>query len=175
MRKLLMLSALLLFLGGIVSGQEGGLAPCTDDQRAVTDSYMTDHFELMGAVMTREMVATLSPAALEDLGDLIQNEASIETLDEYGPVLFAWRDAFWGTHPICDQVFDIGMAMDESASDMAAFLAFQLAGVAAEDNPYVDGMGQGIGALTILLSELQDQPTADEGPEGGRRAPGVQR
>ena len=171
MRKLLMLSALLLFLGAIASGQEGGLAPCTHEQRAVTDSYMTDHFELMGAVMTREMVATLSPAALEDLGDLIQNEASSETLDEYGPVLFDWRDAFWGAHPICDEVFDIGMAMDESASDMAAFLAFQLAGVAAEDNPYVDGMGQGIGALTILLSELQDQPSNDGDPRAGAELP----
>ena len=36
-----------------------------------------------------------------------------------------------------------------------------LAGVAVEDNPYVEGMRNGIGMLSILLGELPDQPTAD--------------
>ena len=161
MRKLLILSAILLGLTGIASGQEGGLPPCSQAQLAVTDSYMTDHFDLMGAVMTREMVATLSPTALEELGHLIQNEATSETLSEYGAVLFAWRESFWEAHPICDDIFTIGMAMDESASDMAAFLAYHLAGVADEDNPYVESMGNGIGMLSILLGKLWDQPAAD--------------
>ena len=171
MRKLLMLCTILLMLSGIASGQEAGLPPCTEAQLAVTASYHTDHFDLMGAVMTREMVATLSPTAHEELGDLIQNEASSETLNEYGHLLFAWRQSFWEAHPICEEVFDIGIAMDESASDMAAFLAYHLAGVAAEDNPYVDGMRQSIGTLSFLLSELPDQPTAAADPEAGAELP----
>ena len=54
--------------------------------------------------------------------------------------------------------------MDESASDMAAFLAYQLAGVAVDDNPYVESMRNGIGLLTILLGELPDEPTAEGDP-----------
>ncbi len=157
MRKLLILMAMLVGLTGVAQGQEANLASCSAAQLAVTDSYMTDHFELMGHVMTREMVATLSPVVLEDLGDLIQNEASSETLSEYGPVLFDWRESFWEAHPICDEVFDIGTAMDESASDMAAFLAYKLAGIADEDNPYVESMRMGIGLLAFLLGELSDQ------------------
>lgn len=171
MRKLLMICAILLTLSGMASGQEAGLPPCTEEQRAVTASYHTDHFDLMGAVMTNEMIATLSPTAHEELGDLIQNEASSETLSSYGQVLFDWRESFWEAHPICAEVFDIGTAMDESASDMAAFLAYHLAGVTAEDNPYVDGMRQGIGTFSILLSELPDQPTAAGDPEADADLP----
>ena len=171
MRKLLILCAILLILSGMASGQEVGLPPCAEAQLAVTDSYHTDHFDLMGAVMTREMIASLSPTVHDELGDLIQNEASSETLNGYGDVLFAWRKSFWQAHPICAEVFDIGIAMDESASDMAAFLAYQLAGVAAEDNPYVDGMRQSIGTLSFLLSELPDQPTAADDPNAGADLP----
>jgi len=161
MRKLLILSMMLLSLAVIVQSQDVGLPSCNAAQFAATDSYITDHFDLMGFVMTQEMVAALSPTAHEELGDLIQNETSSETLSEYGDVLVAWRKSFWEAHPICDEVFDIGLAMDESASDMAAFLAYQLAGVAVEDNPYVEGMRNGIGLLSILLGELPDQPTTD--------------
>lgn len=162
MRKLLILSTALLILAGVVQGQEAGLPPCNAAQLAVTDSYITDHFDLMGIVMTPEMVGALSPSALEDLGDLIQNESSSETLSKYGETLIAWRESFWEAHPICDEVFDIGLAMDESASDMAAFLALQLAGVAIEDNPFVESMRRGIGLLAILIGELPDQPSADD-------------
>ncbi len=164
MRRILMLAMILLALTGIAGGQAVKLPPCSAAQLAVTDSYMTDHFELMGYIMTPEMVGALSPSALEDLGDLIQNESSGETLSEYGAALFTWRESFWEAHPICDDIFDIGVAMDESASDMAAFLAYQLAGVAVDDNPYVEGMRNGIGLLTILLGELPDEPTAEGDP-----------
>ena len=161
MRKLLILVLLLVTLAGVIHGQEQGLPSCNAAQLARTDSYMADHFDLMGYVMTPEMVGALSPSALEDLGDLIHDESSSKMLSEYGDVLITWREAFWESQPICDEVFEIGMAMDESASDMAAFLAYQLAGVAVEDNPYVEGMRNGIGLLTILLGELPDQPPAE--------------
>ena len=161
MRKLLLLGAILLGLATVVGGQDVGLPPCNGAQLAVTDSYMTDHFDLMGFAMTPEMVAALSPAAFEELGDLIQNESTSETLSEYGEVLFTWRESFWEAHPICDDIFDIGLAIDASASDMAAFLAYQLAGVAVEDNPYLASLRNGIGLFSILLEELPDQPTAD--------------
>ena len=51
--------------------------------------------------------------------------------------------------------------MDESATDMAAFLAFQLAGVAIEDNPYVESMKDGIGLFSILMGEMTDKLPAD--------------
>ena len=70
MNRVLILLAILLSLTGAASGQAGNLPPCSAAQLAVTGSYMTDHFDLMGQVMTREMVATLSPAANEELGDL---------------------------------------------------------------------------------------------------------
>ena len=161
MQKMLILGAILLCLTGIVAGQDVGLAPCSGAQLAVTDSYMTEHFYLMGLVMTPEMMAALSPAAFEELGDLILNDSSSETLNEYGEALFAWRKSFWEAHPICDEVFDIGTAMDESATDMAAFLAFQLAGVAIEDNPYVESMKDGIGLFSILMGEMTDKLPAD--------------
>ena len=161
MRNLMIISVMLLSVAGVNLAQDGGLPSCNAAQLAVTDSYMADHFDLMGFVMTPEMVGALSPSALEDLGDLIHDESSSKMLSEYGDVLFAWRESFWETHPICDEVFEIGMAMDESASDMAAFLAYQLAGVAIEDNPYVEGMRNGIGLLTILLGELPDQAPAE--------------
>jgi len=161
MRKLLILVLLLVTLAGVIHGQEQGLPACNAAQLALTDSYMADHFDLMGYVMTPEMVGALSPSALEDLGDLIHDESSSKMLSEYGDVLITWREAFWDSHPICDEVFEIGMAMDESASDMAAFLAYQLAGVAVEDNPYVEGMRNGIGLLTILLDELPEQAPAE--------------
>ena len=161
MRKLLIVSVILLSVAGVNLAQEVGLPSCNAAQLAATDSYMTDHFDLMGIVMTPEMVGALSPSALEDLGDLIQNESSSETLSKYGEALIAWRESFWVSHPICDEVFDIGLAMDESASDMAAFLAYQLAGVAVEDNPYVESMRNSIGLLTILLGELPELPSAE--------------
>ena len=158
MRNLLIISVILLSVVGVNLAQDVGLPSCNAAQLALTDSYMTDHFDLMGYVMTPEMVGALSPSTLEDHGDLIHDEGSSKMLSEYGEVLFAWRESFWESHPICADVFDIGVAMDESASDMAAFLAYQLAGVAVEDNPYVEGMKNGIGLLTILLGELPDQP-----------------
>ena len=164
MRKLLIIGAILLALTGIAGGQAVELPSCSAAQIAVTDSYMTDHFDLMGYILTPEMVGALSPSSLNDLGDLIDNESSSETLSEYGKVLIAWRESFWEAHPVCADVFDIGVAMDASASDMAAFLAYQLAGVAVEDNPYVEGIRNGIGLLTILLGELPDEPTAEGDP-----------
>lgn len=165
MRNLMIISVMLLSVVGVNLAQDAGLPPCNAAQLAETDSYMADHFDLMGHVMTPEMIGALSPSALEELGDLIQNESSSQTLSEYGEALIAWRESFWESHPICDEVFDIGIAMDESASDMAAFLAYQLAGVAVEDNPYVEGMRNGIGLLTILLGELPDQaPSQDDAP-----------
>lgn len=161
MRNLVIISVILLSVAGVSLAQEVGLPSCNAAQLAVTDSYMADHFDLMGVVMTPEMVGALSPSALEDLGDLIQNESSSETLSKYGEALIAWRDSFWESHPICDDIFDIGLAMDESASDMAAFLAYQLAGVAVEDNPFVESMKNGIGLLTVLLGELPDQPSTE--------------
>ena len=155
---------MLASLAGPVHGQEAGLAPCSAAQFAATDSYMTDHIELMSAAMTPEMVATLSPKAYEDLGELITNETSSETLREYSDVLFDWRESFWQAHPICDEVFDIGLAMDESASDMATFLAYQLAGVSPEDNPYALSLGEGIGYFAWLLAELPDPPAGDADP-----------
>lgn len=161
MRKLLIIGAILIALAGIAGGQAVELPPCSGAQIAVTNSYMTDHFDLMGYVLTPEMVGALSPGVLEEHGDLIQNESSSEMLITYGDALIAWRGSFWEKHPICAEVFDIGVAMDESASDMAVFLAYQLAGVAVEDIPYVESMRNGIGLLTILLGELPDQPTAE--------------
>ena len=102
MQKMLILGAILLCLTGIVAGQDVGLAPCSGAQLAVTDSYMTEHFYLMGLVMTPEMMAALSPAAFEEHGDLILNDSSSDTLSEYGKALFAWRKSFWEAHPICD-------------------------------------------------------------------------
>ena len=54
--------------------------------------------------------------------------------------------------------------MDETASDMATFLAFHLAGIAAEDSPYVESLREGIGYFAWLLAELPDQPADDVGP-----------
>ena len=163
MRKLLILGLILLVLSGVAGGQEGGLPSCSAAQIAVTDSYTFDHFDLMGAVMTPEMITALSPDVYEDLADLIENDASSQTLLNYADVLFPWRESFWASHPICDEVFEIGVSMDESASDMAAFLAYHLAGVAIDDNPYVEGMRNGIGMLSYRLSELSDQPATNAG------------
>ncbi|MCY3780369.1 MAG: hypothetical protein OXG78_08690 [Chloroflexi bacterium] len=164
MRKLLILSAMLLSLAGSVHSQEAGLPPCSAEQLAATDSYMTDHFDLMGAAMTPEMVAALSSEVYEDLGELITNETSSETLRDYGETLFAWRESFWEAHPICDEVFDIGLAMGESASDMATFLAYQLAGISPENNPYVGSLRESIGYLGWLLDELPDGPAGEVDP-----------
>ena len=60
MRKLLIILAMLSSLAGLSAGQEAGLPPCSAEQLAATDSYRTDHFDLMGAAMTPEMVAALS-------------------------------------------------------------------------------------------------------------------
>ena len=160
MRNVLILSVL-LSLAGIIQGQDIGLPSCNAAQLAATDGYTIEVYELMGAAMTPAMVAALSPEVYDELGELIMNEASSETLSEYGDVLFAWRDTFWESHPICDEVFDIGLAMDESASDMAALLAYQLAGVADEDNPFIESVTNGIGLFSILLGELPDESTAD--------------
>ena len=161
MRKILLLGMMLLCLAGIIQGQDVGLPSCNATQLAATDAYMIEIYELMGAAMTPEMVAALSPDVYDELADLVANESSGETLSDYGEVLFAWRESFWLSHPICDEVFDIGLAMDESVSDMAAFLAYQLAGVADADNPFVESMTNGVGLLSILLAELPDEPSAD--------------
>ena len=161
MRKLLVLSLLVLSLNFIVQSQDVGLPACNAAQLAATDGYIIEAYELMGAVMTPEMVAALSPEVYDELGELVAKEHSSETLSDYGEVLFAWRQTFWESHPICDEVFEIGVALDESASDMAALLAYQLAGVADEDNPFVESVTMGTGLASILLGELPDQPTID--------------
>ena len=161
MRQLIILALLPFTLAGVTSGQEAGLPSCNAAQLGATDEYMIEIYELMGLALTPEMVAALSRAVYAEFGDLVTNETSSQTLSAYGEALFAWRKSFWEAHPICDEVFDIGLAMDESASDMAAFLAFQLAGVAIEDNPYVESMKDGIGLFSILMGEMTDKAPAD--------------
>ena len=161
MRNLLILTMMLFSLAFVVQSQDVGLPACSAAQLAATDGYIVEAYELMGAVMTPEMVAALSPEVYDELGELVAKETSSETLSEYGEVLFAWRETFWESHPICDEVFEIGVALDESASDMAVLLAFKLAGVADEDNPFVESVTMGTGLASILLGELPDQPTAN--------------
>lgn len=166
MNRLMLLGSLIML--GVAFGaraQEGGLPPCKAAQLAVVDGYMFDHYELTELGLTKEAVATFSPKTYEELGDLVKHETSAESLKAYGDVLFAWREMFWQSHPICAEVFDIGLRMAESAADLAGFSAYHLAGVAADDNPYIESYRMGVGLLSLLLEDVPNQPAAELDPE----------
>lgn len=171
MRKLLIIFTMLASFAGFVRGQEAGLPPCSGAQLSAIDSFPPDHYALMGVVMTKDVVATLSPETFADLGEAVTKENSQELLVEYGEALVAWRASFWAEFPICAEAIEIGLALDEAAADLGALVAFQLAGVAADANPYIDSVQEGLGLFYLLMSEVPEDAASEGEDAAGTELP----
>lgn len=161
MRILLIVGAMLLALTAVVRGQETGLPLCGEAQLGKVNFYTLDHYALISIGMTKEAIATLSPETFAKMSEAITKENSGETLAEFGKELVAWREIFWKKFPICAEAIEIGLAMAHSATDLAALIAFQLAGIPDADNAYIESVQYGVGSFTLLMSELPDQPAGD--------------
>lgn len=143
MRKLLLLGQVFLCLCGIVRGQEVGLPTCSEAQMSLVAALAPEYYALMES------------AIAEDI--------SLDLLFEYSEARFAWREAFWSTNPACKEAFDIGRLMDETAADFAADMAYEIAGVSADESPYAQEMNRGASKLIPMLDALEREPESRAG------------
>ena len=80
--------------------------------------------------------------ALEgDATRLVILAATIESMGEllsFGAEQLAWRDEMWAKLPHCDEVLAYGLALEQLSETLVMKLLLQSAGIAADDNPYVE-------------------------------------
>lgn len=76
-----------------------------------------------------------------DATRLVIQAATIESLGEllsFGAEQLAWRDQIWAKLPLCDEVLAYGLALELLSETLVMKLLLQSAGIAADDNPYVE-------------------------------------
>ena len=72
---------------------------------------------------------------------LVVRSAAIESMDDlliFGAEQLAWRHEIWATMPLCDDGFAYGITLEQLTDALLMKLLLQSAGLATEDNPYVE-------------------------------------
>ena len=134
MRKLLILSAMILSLAGVIRGQATSLQPCNEAQIRVAEDMLGDYATLLAA----------GPA----------DDFTVDDLLEFSKAFFTWRDQLWIDMPICEEAFNTTLFADAAASDNLATYAFELAGGPVESNPHVERLELASQTQESLLDDL---------------------
>jgi len=150
MRIVLLMSLFaLLFGNSLAQGQESRLPACSTAQLAAASDMQKDFDPVLFA-----------GASIESLDDLLNFSAAH----------IAWRDVMWAQAPLCDEVFNLGLALDQIAEVIFMNLTLRSAGVADEENPYAE-LGKNSAVEMARLNEIIGS-TSDDGAaaSGEKRA-----
>ena len=150
MRFVLLLSLFaMLFGNSLAQGQESRLPACSSAQLAAASDMQEDFDPVLFA-----------GASIESLDDLLNFSAAH----------IAWRDAMWAQAPLCDEVFNLGLALDQIAEAIFMNLTLRSAGVVDEENPYAE-MGKNSAVEMARLNEIVSSASDDgAAASGGKRA-----
>ena len=113
-------------------------------------------------------VAQLSSATSmrERFDTLVDKGSGINTLDDllsFGTAQVTWRDNMWSQLPLCAELFQLGLLMDQVSETMFMGLSLQSAGVSTEANPYIEqGLqsAKGIQSLEEAISGAMGEGAA---------------
>ncbi len=143
MKKLILLTLVIVFIVIPVSqGQENRLPTCAVAQLSSANS-MRERFDT-----------------------LVDKGSGINTLDDllsFGTAQVTWRDNMWSQLPLCAELFQLGLLMDQVSETMFMGLSLQSAGVSTEANPYIEqGLqsAKGIQSLEEAISGAMGEGAA---------------
>lgn len=159
MRILLLLSLIALLCGNsLAQEQDSRLPRCSSAQLAAASDMRKDFDPVL-----------FSGANIESLDDLLN----------FGAAHIAWRDDMWEQLPLCDEVFSMGLALDQVSEAIFMNLTLRSAGVANEENPYYErglDSGREMARLgTILSAASVDAVGAAATVDTARACTGVER
>ena len=152
MRYVFLLSLFTLLWGNsIAQSQATRLPACSPAQLAAASNMQKDFDPVLFA-----------GANVESLADLLSFSAAH----------IAWRDQMWAQAPLCDEVFNMGMMLDQVSEAIFMKLTLRSAGVADEDNPFVElglNSAREMARLNQIVSAASSEG-AETSADGEKRA-----
>ena len=142
----------LLFVNPAVQGQDNRLPACSTAQLSQAESMQGEFDPLI-----------FTAATIENLGDLLS----------FSTAQLAWRAEMWAHLPLCDDVFTLGLMLDQLSEALFMRLSLDSAGVAADDNPYSElgiQSAQEINGLNELFRAANADDSAADAAAGPLRA-----
>ena len=119
---------------------------------------------------------TMASSMQKDFDPLLFAGADIESLDDllsFGAAHIVWRDAMWAQLSLCNEVFKLGLMLDQLSEALFMRLTLRSVGVADDDNPYSElgiDSAKEINRLNDVISEASTDSAATLDQGGGLRA-----
>ena len=135
MRKLLLpLFAILMSVALISMGQESNLPVCNQSELQVLSDDIIPNYENMLR--------------------LAIDVQSLDALYIYIDAQLLWREDWLSQLPACAEAVQIGMLMNQVASDLSTMWALGFAGMTQDENPYTESISDSVNQYGLLKSQI---------------------